>query len=466
MNRSTKIANALALAMTLGCGVESAAAASPPRAWQSAAGSETETVFALTGDSIINRRVSTFRAPGVNNMYELIRKADVAFTNFETLIHDFTIPGAQQSGGTYMGSPRFVTDELAWAGFDLLGLANNHVNDYGVDGMRSTVAALAKTDFVYSGVGENLALARKPGYLDTPKGRVALISLSSSFPAAIAAGAQRKDMPGRPGLNPLRHTVTYTVPQATYDTLSTLRGPGGSNMGEATSSALTFGGAEYVVGEEIKINTRANKTDIEELQASVRDADQQADWVVVSIHAHEAASPKDRWMPAEFVVEFAHAMIDAGADMVVGHGPHILRGIEVYKGKPIFYSLANFIFENDLVELQPADNYEKTALAATSLPSDYFSKRSKNDTVGFPADRKYWQSVIAEVVYANDRTLQSVRLHPVSMGFGQPRSKRGQPYPAPAAEAEQIFKDLEEVCAPFGTTVSYKNGVGTLTWKN
>jgi poly-gamma-glutamate capsule biosynthesis protein CapA/YwtB (metallophosphatase superfamily) len=466
MNRNTKIANALAVGLTLACGVESASAASPARGWESAAGEETQTVFALTGDAIINRRLSTFRAPGVNDMFELIRKADVAFTNFETLIHDFTLAGAQQSGGTYMGSPRFVTDELAWAGFDLLGLANNHVNDYGVDGMRSTVAALAKTDFVYSGVGENLALARKPGYLDTPKGRVALISTSSSFPAPIVAGPQRKDMPGRPGLNPLRHTVTYTVPQATYDTLSTLRGPGGSNMGEAASSALSFGGAEYVVGDEIKINSRANKTDIEELQASVRDADQQSDWVVVSIHAHEASSPKDRWMPAEFVVEFAHAMIDAGADMVVGHGPHILRGIEVYKGKPIFYSLANFIFENDLVELQPADNYDKTALAGTSLPSDYFTKRSKNDTVGFPADRKFWQSVIAEVVYANDRTLQSVRLHPVSMGFGQPRSKRGQPYPAPAAEAEQIFKDLQEVSAPFGTSVSYKNGVGTLSWKN
>lgn len=73
-------------------------------------------------------------------------------------------------------------------------------------------------------------------------------------------------------------------------------------------------------------------------------------------------------------------MIDAGAGVVVGHGPHILRGIEVYKGRPIFYSLANFIFENDLVELQPADSYELLGLEGDSLPSDYFSRRSKNDT--------------------------------------------------------------------------------------
>lgn len=462
---STHIGKALLLGLALTQAANAAPPARATRGWESSAGAENQTVFALTGDAIINRRLSTFRAPGVDDMFGVIRKADIAFTNFETLIHDFTVPGAQQSGGTYMGSPRFITDELAWAGFDLLGLANNHVNDFGVDGMRSTVAALAKTNFVYAGVGENLALARKPGYLDTPKGRVALISAASTFPPPIVAGAQRKDMPGRPGLNPLRHTVTYTVPQTTYDTLAKLRGPVNSNMGESASSTLIFGGAEYVVGDEIKISSRANKSDIEELRASVRDAHQQADWVVVSLHAHESAGPGKNGTPAEFVVEFAHAMIDAGADMVVGHGPHILRGIEVYKGKPIFYSLANFIFENDLVELQPADNYEKTALDGSALPSDYFSKRSKNDTAGFPADRKYWQSVIAQVVYDNDRTLKHIRLHPISMGFGQPRTKRGQPYPSPPDEAEQIFKDLQEVCAPFGTIVSFKNGVGTLAWK-
>jgi hypothetical protein len=151
--------------------------------------------------------------------------------------------------------------------------------------------------------------------------------------------------------------------------------------------------------------------------------------------------------------------------MVVGHGHHMLRGIEVYKGKPIFYSLANFIFENDLVELQPSDNYDKVGLDGNALPSDYFSKRSRNDTVGFPSDRRNWQSVVAEVVFANDRTLKEVRLHPIAMGFGQPRTKRGQPYPAPPAEAEQIFKDLQELCASYNTTVSVRNGVGVVTWK-
>ncbi|MDT0495854.1 CapA family protein [Algiphilus sp. W345] len=439
--------------------------ASVDRAWKSAAGADDETVFAITGDSIINRRLSTFAAPGVEQMFGLIRGADAAFTNFETLIHGYDMPGAQQSGGTYMTSPRFVGEELAWAGFDLLGLANNHTNDFGVEGMRSTVAALAETDMVFSGVGENLAFARSPGYLDTRKGRVALISTSSSFPEAIAAGPQRKDLMGRPGLNPLRHVETYTVTQETYDTLIKLRGPVRYGMGGDDSGVLKFGGSNFVVGDEIGVSSRVDEKDLRELSASVRDARQQADWVVVSVHSHESADPADRTQPAEFLVEFAHAMIDSGADMVVGHGPHILRGIEVYKGKPIFYSMANFIFENDLVGFQPAENYEKTGLAHDALPGDYYSKRSKNDTVGFPASRKYWQSIVAEVVYTNERDLKEVRLHPVALGYGQPRTKRGQPYPAPDAEASQVIDDLVELCEPYGATVNYKNGVGILSWK-
>jgi poly-gamma-glutamate synthesis protein (capsule biosynthesis protein) len=460
------VAAALGFTLTL-----PALAAGSVKNWESAAGSPNETVFALTGDSIINRRLSTSPLPGVDKMIGVIRKADIAFTNFETLVHDFSTPGAQQSGGTYMGSPRFITDELQWAGFDLLGLANNHMNDFGVDGMRSTVAALSKTNMVFAGVGENLGLARSPGYLDTVKGRVALISVASTFPLPIVAGAQRQDMPGRPGINPLRFKTTYTVPQQTFDTLKILHGkPNPAYQGEEGDDAndeskVKWARATYVVGDKVGVSTKADKRDLEELTASVRDARQQADWVVVSIHAHEPADPDTRGTPAEFVVEFAHAMIDAGADMMVAHGPHILRGIEVYKGKPIFYSMANFIFENDLVAHQPADNYEKTELDGSALPSDYFTKRSKNDTVGFPSERKFWQSVVAEVVYSNERVLKEVRLHPIAMGFGQIRTKRGQPYPAPPAEAEQIFSDLAELCKPYGTAVTVKNGVGILTWQ-
>jgi poly-gamma-glutamate capsule biosynthesis protein CapA/YwtB (metallophosphatase superfamily) len=457
-------------ALTLGAALVLAAnvaAGKSPGPWDSAS-SANEMVFVAAGDSIIMRRISQTYQPDTAKMYDLIRKADVAFTNFETGVHGFDIPGGQESGGTYMNSPPFITEELSWAGFGVVGVANNHANDFGIEGLRQTMAALNKSKLVWAGVGENLALARKPAYFDTPKGRVALISTTSTFPTAIMAGPQRKDMPGRPGVSFLRHSTTYTVPQETYDTLKKLAGDnsnsGFEDAGDSAEPGLTWAGARYVAGSPTGMATHPNQRDLAELVAEVKDAKQQADWVMVSIHCHEGASPSEREKPAQFEVEFAHAMIDAGADMFVAHGPHVLRGVEVYKGKPIFYSLANFIFENDLVELQPQDNYDKSGLSDTAAPSEYYSKRSKNETKGFPADRKFWQSVVAESVFGTDHTLKEIRLHPIAMGFGQSRSRRGQPYPAPAAEEKQIFDDLKALCDQLGTTVEDHNGVLVVSW--
>ncbi|CAH8247897.1 CapA family protein [Paenibacillus melissococcoides] len=81
----------------------------------------------------------------------------------------------------------------------------------------------------------------------------------------------------------------------------------------------------------------------------------------MSIHAHQ---PQGRSFerPAGFVVEFARLCIDEGAHAVVGHGPHIVRGIKVYKDRPIFYSLGNFIFQNDSFLREPADFFQKYGL--------------------------------------------------------------------------------------------------------
>jgi len=416
----------------------------------------------LTGDAIINRRLSTYDAPGVDRMFGLIRQADVAFTNFETLIHDFSIPGAAQSGGTYMGSPAFVAEELEWAGFDLLGLANNHTGDFGLEGLLSTERALRKTKLVYAGVGENLARARSPKYFDAKPGRVALISLSSTFPPASLAGPQRKDMIGRPGLNPLRFTVTYTVDPRTVDAMKYFGGPRSERKLPTGEVEVEFLNSVFKAGEKLAITTEPNPTDLAEIVASVKDARQQADFVVVSVHSHESPTPADRKLPAQFYVAFARAAIDAGADVVVGHGPHFLKGIEIYRGKPIFYSLGNFIFENDLVDFQPAENYQRNDLPESALPGDFFTKRTKGDTIGFPADRMYWESVIAEIGFSPERKLTKVKLHPVVLGFGKSRSQRGRPSPAPAEDAQRIIAELGELSAPMGSKITFENGVGVL----
>src|SRR5262252_5923355 len=120
--------------------------------------------FALTGDSIIERRLSVYEEPAYLRMFDRIRSADAAFTNFEMLVHNFEFPGAPVSGGTYMGAPAWVLDELKWAGFRLFGVANNHAFDFGTDGLLSNLRNLRQAGVVYAGAGENLARARAPGY--------------------------------------------------------------------------------------------------------------------------------------------------------------------------------------------------------------------------------------------------------------------------------------------------------------
>lgn len=95
-----------------------------------------ETVrFALTGDSIITRRLMPYKEPAYEKILDVIRSADAAFTNFEMLLHDYEPYPASQSGGVWMRGDPVLAKDLAWAGFDLISVANNHTGDYGIEGI-------------------------------------------------------------------------------------------------------------------------------------------------------------------------------------------------------------------------------------------------------------------------------------------------------------------------------------------
>lgn len=420
--------------------------------------------FTLTGDSIIDRRISVYDEPEYLQMFERIRGADAAFTNFEMLVHDFEFPGAPLSGGTYMGAPAWVLDELKWAGFRLFAAANNHSLDFGIEGLRSNLRALRQAGVVYAGIGENLGRARAPGYFDTRKGRVALIACASTFSVLSPAGVQRPDMPGRPGLNPLRFKTTYTLDPAAFASIKSLAST--TNQGESspsrTADEVRFLGATFKSGDKTGVQTEPDTRDLKEISAQVREARREADWVVVSSHTHEGA-PGSRESPAAFLVTFAHAMIDAGADLFVGHGPHILRGIEIYKGKPIFYSLANFIFQNETIAFQPQENYDQLNLPLTASTADYFDARSAKDTRSFPAEQKVWEAVIADAVFGSRHELQEILLHPITLGFGQSRTQRGRPLPATGELASSIIDRVARLSKPMGTTVSFEGGKGVVS---
>src|SRR5262245_38858825 len=208
--------------------------------------------FALTGDSIITRRLSVYNEPAFMRIIDLVRGADVAFTNLEMLFHDYEPYAMNESGGTYMRAEPALVKELVWAGFDMVSRANNHAGDYGVLGMNLTSKYVAEAGLVQAGVGQSLAEAREARFLETPKGRVALISVASTFTDHSRAGSTRGDMPARPGLNPLRFTTITTVTPERMATLQNIAdeingGPRVKPRPAATGETFTFFGPRCTV---------------------------------------------------------------------------------------------------------------------------------------------------------------------------------------------------------------------------
>ena len=164
-----------------------------------------------------------------------------------------------------------------------------------------------------------------------------------------------------------------------------------------TRALFPLGDFKFKSANQAQVRTAPNAKDVAAMVRWVHEARGLADLVLVSLHAHEQLGAKD--VPAEFMGAFARAMIDAGADLVVGHGPHLLRGLELYKGKPIFYSLGNFIGQNELVAKIPADGYERFRAEPDLTPGQVYQKRTQGDAAGFPADRRYWESIVPTLSY-------------------------------------------------------------------
>ena len=343
--------------------------------------------IALTGDTILTRPLSGHSEPEFLALIALLRGADAAFTNLETLFHDFEGP-AMPSRPSLRSDPRLAGD-LSWAGFDLVSRANNHAWDYGVVGMRETTRHVAAAGLAQAGVGESLEQARAPGVSRGPAGTVALISAASTFPDAARAGNPRGKIPGRPGISPLRVRTTYTVTAAELEALRAIA----RDLHEsppAQGDRLDFGGRLFVAGERPGVLSEADPADLEALAAQVRQARAAAGHTIVSIHCHEDAGGS-REAPPPFLVAFAHAMIDAGADVVVGHGPHVLRAVEIYRGQPILYSLGNFLFEYETVAALPADDYENVDLPPGATPDDFFDCYDQGGARGYPSEAEVWE---------------------------------------------------------------------------
>ena len=439
----------------------------------------TDATLALAGDAIVTQRLRTRADPGLDRLVETIRGADAAVTNLEVLLTDGDGIPAARSGGTYMDAPSWVADELSWMGFDLLAAATNHAGDLSIPGMELTMRALDGRAIPYAGLGESLAAARAPAYTERPCGRVGLVAATTSFVPGTEAGHQRPDAPGRPGVSPLRLETTYEVPAETYDLVAGLAADIGLEDPRERYRDLGFPvdgddsegfhfpnlrGADVVFeeAEDFGIRREVNGEDATAILARIEAATRQADLVVASLHVHEGAEGhrNDHSVPA-FLERFARDCVDAGADVVFGHGPHLVRGIELHEGAPVLYSLGNLAMQNETIPTQPTDLYDRYDLDDDALPADLYDARTEREgeRIGFLADEWFWLSVVP-VCRFEDGEIERIDLHPIDLGFEEPRSGRGYPRYADAETGERIVERLSALSEPYDTDVLYEEGRG------
>ena len=424
--------------------------------------------FTAVGDMLIQRVIST-EYDGFSKVRDYIKKGEARFFNFESIIYKEGIWGSYFNGGSYHNSDKRTLDIAKEYGFNMMSFANNHTLDWSYGGLISTLEALKETDFVHTGVGMNLDEAAAPAYLETPTGRVALISMASSIadPSAMA-GRQSRRIPGRPGVNALRTTKYIELSPEHYEVMREIADMSGVNAARAISRAegyvalkteesVELGGmVKFRPGTETKYRVTLNEKDMARLERAIYEAKAQADYILVSIHSHEL-SGTSKENPADFIVEFAHRAIDMGAHAVIGHGPHLLRPLEIYKKRPIFYSLGDFMLHNESVEFAPEDMYEKYGLTSDDPLCDIYRKRSRNYTVGLLTDRRMMEAVIPYFEMENGE-LTHLEIMPIELGFGEPRYRIGNPRFCPDRE---IIERYANMSLQYGTKITVDNrGIG------
>lgn len=422
-----------------------------------------------TGDALITRRMPAYDDPAFTGMVELIRGCDIAFTNTEVTMSRFRGSPVVESGGADLSvDPRCALD-LRRIGFNCTAFANNHTLNYGEEGVLLTLDALREADLVCAGAGANLGEARLPAYLDTKNGRLGLVGCAATFAMGQRAGGQTPFLPGRPGLNPLRVKTTIVVDQRAMRALQRIAEETGleaqrqfgvwmSFRQPPEEGEFLFLDQAYAVGDgEMRVKTEPHEQDLAEIARWTEEAKRQAGLAMVSIHAHEQG--RERWLPAEFLPTFAHAMVDAGADIMVGHGPHLLRGLEFYRSKPIFYSVGNFIFQPETTERIAADDYDNLRVDPTWTAGQVWESLHHGLERSFPADDRYWETVLPICVFEGDR-VREITLYPITLGYKQPVWERGTPRLASGEQADKTLRRFADLSAPFGTEIDIADGVG------
>ncbi len=364
----------------------------------------------LTGQSMIRSDLRATAPDAVPRIRSLL-KGDVVFTNFEGAVAE-----AGQSvtgGGRGFLAPAESLDALQTLGFNLLSLANNHAFDLKEVGIDNTLREVKRRGIAHAGTGATPAEAVAPTYLRVGNMTVALVASASGL---IAPG-------GGARVNELRIMAGNAVNEASADML----------------------GAPANV---------PNAEDAARILKAIREARGRADLVIVYQHNHVFGNKSfntifsegmgERLEPNAWLRDWTHAEVEAGADVVVMHGAPLLHGVEMFRGKPIFYCLGNFIYN-----VPPALTYISEPMS--------------------------WESVVANLEFQG-KALRSITLRPIAMNYvgnGQPDvhsqytsneflHTRGLPSAAEGAQARYILERVADFSKPFGTRIAIEGGTATI----
>ena len=429
--------------------------------------------FTAAGDVLIQQQIP-FEPKDFDKIKAYIEKGDGRFFNLETTLnYEGECCSNQTSGGTYVRTnPESLYDFLKY-GFNVTTFNNNHVMDFSYDGLLKTIEYANKAGIKHCGVGRNLGEASAPCYLDTPNGRIAYISFCVTTYIANMAGEQTRRVKGRPGMNILRRSEKLIVPEEDFNAIVRIGNNSGVNAqndqirSEGYLPPLPDGVfelgemARFEKGDCYKYVLTPNAEDLARAKKEIYEAKLQADYVIVSLHCHDQIS-KDKSDVPEFLEEVSRFFIDEGANAVIGHGPHLLRAIEIYKDSPIFYSLGDFVLQLYSIGFAPYEFYNKNGLTPYDTVHDILKKRSANFTRGLMEDKAMRETVIPYWETDKNGKLTHLELLPVTlMKEGVNKAQQG----LPALSEDVSFIDhLAEISKPYGTKITMKDGVAVCEW--
>lgn len=450
-------------AVTLGLLLAAAGAAGA----RAASGVEDGFSFAAGGDLIgPNQTLEGAPDPGLQAVARHFQGASLGFANMEGSLFDLrTFKGwqAAENGGGDPIAPAVVAKDLRSLGITVVSKANNHATDWGTEGLVATLESLRAAGVAEAGAGITLAQARAPVYIDTARGVAALVDTASTFPPMSVAcpppnARYGPDARGCPGISALHVREVHLLPWSQLGQLRSL--VGGlrvTPLRQSWSGELDSGRAgrpeqDLFVGETVFRGAAArgltwemNPQDEQAVLDSVHEARQRASFVLFSIHAHEITpypnpsqgNDNDTARAASFEPVLFHAAIEAGADAVVRNGPHVLGGIEIYRGKPIFYSLGSLFFE-----FGGTRSY-KVPGGATIRFSD-----------------AWFQTFVPVTTYRHGK-VSEIRIYPLVIESSHARTD-GRPRPADPVQAQQILRRIQALSAPYGTRIQIVDGVGII----